>query len=99
MGYENRDCNGATQTGFMLPQATIRRGARCSQFYYLHFVRSTRCDLISTDIQATENWKKMKILFKNVFLYLYTEMKEIFHARKEMKSVLKMKMKTDNIDI
>ena len=30
MGYDNRDCNGATQTGFMLPQATIRRGSRCS---------------------------------------------------------------------
>jgi len=30
MGYENRDCNGAKQTGFMLPQATIRRAARCS---------------------------------------------------------------------
>ena len=25
-----RDCNGAQQTGFMLPQATIRRAARCS---------------------------------------------------------------------
>ena len=30
MGYENRDCNGARQTGFMLPQATLRRGSRCS---------------------------------------------------------------------
>ena len=30
MGYENRDCNGARQTGFMLPQATIRRASRCS---------------------------------------------------------------------
>ena len=30
MGYDNRDCNGARQTGFMLPQATIRRGSRCS---------------------------------------------------------------------
>ena len=30
LGYENRDCNGARQTGFMLPQANIRRGARCS---------------------------------------------------------------------
>lgn len=30
MGYENRDCNGETQTGFMLPQATIRRASRCS---------------------------------------------------------------------
>jgi len=30
MGYENRDINGAQQTGFMLTQSTIRRGARCS---------------------------------------------------------------------
>ncbi|PSN57080.1 Glucose dehydrogenase [FAD, quinone] [Blattella germanica] len=30
MGYENRDCNGEYQTGFMLAQGTIRRGSRCS---------------------------------------------------------------------
>ncbi|XP_037932938.1 glucose dehydrogenase [FAD, quinone]-like [Teleopsis dalmanni] len=30
MGYENRDINGEKQTGFMLTQSTIRRGARCS---------------------------------------------------------------------
>ena len=30
MGYENRDGNGAFQTGFMIPQGTIRRGSRCS---------------------------------------------------------------------
>ncbi|KAH8276451.1 hypothetical protein KR044_002718 [Drosophila immigrans] len=30
MGYENRDINGAKQTGFMLTQSTIRRGSRCS---------------------------------------------------------------------
>lgn len=30
LGYENRDCNGERQTGFMLPQATMRRGTRCS---------------------------------------------------------------------
>ncbi|XP_076665164.1 glucose dehydrogenase [FAD, quinone] [Andrena cerasifolii] len=30
LGYENRDINGANQTGFMLAQATIRRGSRCS---------------------------------------------------------------------
>lgn len=30
MGYENRDINGEIQTGFMLTQATIRRGMRCS---------------------------------------------------------------------
>lgn len=30
LGYEFRDINGAEQTGFMLTQATMRRGARCS---------------------------------------------------------------------
>ncbi|CAK9825477.1 Glucose dehydrogenase [FAD, quinone] [Anthophora retusa] len=30
LGYENRDINGEKQTGFMLTQATIRRGSRCS---------------------------------------------------------------------
>lgn len=30
MGYENRDINGESQTGFMLTQSTIRRGSRCS---------------------------------------------------------------------
>ncbi|XP_058799457.1 glucose dehydrogenase [FAD, quinone]-like [Phymastichus coffea] len=30
LGYDNRDINGANQTGFMLTQATIRRGSRCS---------------------------------------------------------------------
>lgn len=30
LGYENRDINGAHQTGFMLTQSTIRRGSRCS---------------------------------------------------------------------
>lgn len=30
MGYKNRDCNGQYQTGFMIPQGTVRRGYRCS---------------------------------------------------------------------
>ncbi|XP_050443792.1 glucose dehydrogenase [FAD, quinone]-like [Adelges cooleyi] len=30
MGYDIRDINGERQTGFMIPQGTIRRGARCS---------------------------------------------------------------------
>ncbi|XP_043491508.1 glucose dehydrogenase [FAD, quinone]-like [Polistes fuscatus] len=30
LGYENRDINGESQTGFMIVQATIRRGSRCS---------------------------------------------------------------------
>ncbi|XP_035231009.1 glucose dehydrogenase [FAD, quinone]-like [Stegodyphus dumicola] len=30
LGYENVDINGARQTGVLIPQGTIRRGARCS---------------------------------------------------------------------
>ena len=30
MGYESRDINGERQTGFMIPQGTIRDGSRCS---------------------------------------------------------------------
>lgn len=30
MGYKNRDLNGKYQTGFMIPQVTIRDGSRCS---------------------------------------------------------------------
>ncbi|KAI1301455.1 Glucose dehydrogenase -like protein [Halotydeus destructor] len=30
MGYRAQDLNGAQQAGFMLPQGTLRRGARCS---------------------------------------------------------------------
>lgn len=30
LGYENRDINGESQTGFMIAQGTIRRGSRCS---------------------------------------------------------------------
>lgn len=30
LGYEHRDINGESQTGFMLTQSTIRRGSRCS---------------------------------------------------------------------
>ncbi|KAI1286908.1 Glucose dehydrogenase -like protein [Halotydeus destructor] len=29
-GYPNNDFNGAQQTGFAIPQGTVRRGARCS---------------------------------------------------------------------
>ncbi|OTF69399.1 hypothetical protein BLA29_013073, partial [Euroglyphus maynei] len=30
LGYPNVDINGPTQTGFTIPQGTIRNGARCS---------------------------------------------------------------------
>ncbi|XP_063709218.1 glucose dehydrogenase [FAD, quinone]-like [Culicoides brevitarsis] len=40
IGYPNRDINGGTQTGFMLPQATMRQGSRCSAAKA--FLRPTR---------------------------------------------------------
>uniref|UniRef100_A0A336LLP9 CSON001350 protein n=1 Tax=Culicoides sonorensis TaxID=179676 RepID=A0A336LLP9_CULSO len=40
IGYMNRDINSNIQTGFMLPQATIRRGSRCSAAKA--FLRPTR---------------------------------------------------------
>ncbi|XP_041971827.1 glucose dehydrogenase [FAD, quinone] [Aricia agestis] len=30
LGYPNRDINGEFQTGFMIPQGTVRKGSRCS---------------------------------------------------------------------
>ncbi|XP_046631272.1 glucose dehydrogenase [FAD, quinone]-like [Daphnia pulicaria] len=30
LGYQNRDCNAEIQTGFMIPQGTVRDGSRCS---------------------------------------------------------------------
>lgn len=30
LGYQNRDCNGEHQSGFMVAQGTVRRGSRCS---------------------------------------------------------------------
>ncbi len=30
LGFDNRDGNGERQTGFMIPQGTVRRGNRCS---------------------------------------------------------------------
>ena len=40
MGYAVRDVNGESQSGFMTPQGTIRRGARCSTAKA--FLRSVR---------------------------------------------------------
>ena len=34
MGYDNRDGNGEFQSGFMIPQGTIRRGSRQANKYY-----------------------------------------------------------------
>ncbi|XP_051160391.1 glucose dehydrogenase [FAD, quinone]-like [Leptopilina boulardi] len=53
LGYENRDINGANQTGFMLSQATIRRGSRCSTAKaFLRPVRNRRNLHIAMNAQA-----------------------------------------------
>ena len=62
LGYENRDCNGAQQTGFMLPQATIRRGARCSSAKA--FLRPIR-DRPNLDILLESQVLKVMINRKN----------------------------------
>lgn len=55
MGYEYRDVNGAEQTGFMLLQATMRRGTRCSTAKaFLRPVRNRRNLHISMNAQATK---------------------------------------------
>lgn len=58
LGYENRDINGANQTGFMLTQATIRRGSRCSTAKaFLRPVRNRRNLHIAMNAQA------LKVIF------------------------------------
>lgn len=53
LGYENRDINGANQTGFMLAQATIRRGSRCSTAKaFLRPVRNRKNLHIAMNAQA-----------------------------------------------
>lgn len=53
LGYENRDINGANQTGFMLSQATLRRGSRCSTAKaFLRPVRNRKNLHIAMNAQA-----------------------------------------------
>ncbi|XP_048505705.1 glucose dehydrogenase [FAD, quinone]-like isoform X2 [Athalia rosae] len=54
LGYENRDINGANQTGFMLSQGTLRRGSRCSTAKaFLRPVRNRRNLHIAMNAHAT----------------------------------------------
>lgn len=55
LGYEVRDLNGEQQTGFMLAQATIRRGSRCSTAKaFLRPVRLRRNLHIALNSQVTK---------------------------------------------
>lgn len=58
MGYENRDINGESQTGFMLTQATIRRGSRCSTSKA--FLRPVR---LRKNLDITMHSQATRILF------------------------------------
>ncbi|CAH2051931.1 unnamed protein product, partial [Iphiclides podalirius] len=85
IGYENRDINGAVQTGFMIAQGTIRRGSRCSTAKaFLRPVRTRRNLDISLNSQVT------KILINPVTMKAYGVefvkhgMKRVVFARKEV---------------
>lgn len=58
LGYRNQDINGANQTGFMLAQATIRRGSRCSTAKaFLRPVKNRK------NLHIAMNAQVLKILF------------------------------------
>ncbi|KOX67656.1 Glucose dehydrogenase [acceptor] [Melipona quadrifasciata] len=58
LGYENRDINGANQTGFMLTQSTIRRGSRCSTAKA--FLRPVKA---RSNLHIAMNTQALRILF------------------------------------
>lgn len=60
LGYENRDINGAKQTGFMMAQGTIRRGSRCSTAKA--FLRPVR---LRKNLHVAMNAHVTKILIDN----------------------------------
>uniref|UniRef100_A0A0K2SZL3 Glucose-methanol-choline oxidoreductase N-terminal domain-containing protein n=1 Tax=Lepeophtheirus salmonis TaxID=72036 RepID=A0A0K2SZL3_LEPSM len=85
MGYENRDCNGEFQTGFMLPQGTIRRGSRCSTSKA--FLRPIRH---RNNLHIAKNAYVMKVLIdpsrKTAYGVRFRRNGRVFevHARKEV---------------
>lgn len=85
IGYENRDINGAVQTGFMIAQGTIRRGSRCSTAKaFLRPVRTRRNLDISLNSQTT------KVLINPLTMkaygveYVKRGIKRVVYARKEV---------------
>ncbi|XP_076623883.1 glucose dehydrogenase [FAD, quinone] [Colletes latitarsis] len=60
LGYEIRDINGEKQTGFMLTQATIRRGSRCSTAKaFLRPVKNRE------NLHIAMNSQVLRVLFNN----------------------------------
>ena len=68
LGYENRDCNAEFQTGFMIPQGTIKKGWRQSTATaFLRPVKTRKNLHISTNSHVT------KVRFSSVFFFLFEE--------------------------
>ncbi|XP_043257484.1 glucose dehydrogenase [FAD, quinone] [Colletes gigas] len=60
LGYDIRDINGEKQTGFMLTQATIRRGSRCSTAKaFLRPVKNRE------NLHIAMNSQVLRVLFNN----------------------------------
>ncbi|XP_032526926.1 glucose dehydrogenase [FAD, quinone] [Danaus plexippus] len=85
IGYDNRDINGAIQTGFMMAQGTIRRGSRCSTAKaFLRPVRTRKNLDISLHSHVT------KILINPMTMkaygveYVKHGIKKVVYARKEV---------------
>ncbi|XP_077528862.1 glucose dehydrogenase [FAD, quinone]-like [Haemaphysalis longicornis] len=84
LGYPNIDLNGPFQTGFSIPQSTLRRGARCSTAKaFLEPCRGRRNLHILVRAQAT------KVLFDekrraHSVVFWYRRLQRIVRARREI---------------
>ncbi|KAK8771315.1 hypothetical protein V5799_025442 [Amblyomma americanum] len=84
LGYPNIDLNGPLQTGFAIPQSTLRRGARCSTAKaFLEPCRGRRNLHILVRAQVT------KILFDEhrrarTVLFRYRRLQRAVRARREI---------------
>ncbi|KAK6640560.1 hypothetical protein RUM44_012256 [Polyplax serrata] len=85
LGYENIDVNGASQTGFMLAQGTLRRGSRCSTAKA--FLRPVR---LRKNFHTAMKSHVIKVLIDPKtnkaygVLFVRNGVKQIVYARKEV---------------
>ncbi|XP_014247177.1 glucose dehydrogenase [FAD, quinone] [Cimex lectularius] len=86
LGYDVRDINGESQTGFMIAQGTIRRGSRCSTSKA--FLRPVR---LRKNLHITMKSQAVKILFDRGnpprargIQYIRDGRKRTIRARKEV---------------
>lgn len=85
IGYENRDINGATQTGFMIAQGTIRRGTRCSTAKaFLRPVRTRKNLDISLNTQVTKVLINPVTMKADAVEYYKHGVKRVAYAKKEV---------------